>query len=73
MDAVSAYTSGGATASVMIIAGLVYKFFGTALNHMIVIRCCGRRAEMGFGVRDMPTDSPPKMSIKVPGEEDRSG
>lgn len=68
MDATSAYMSGGATASIMVVAGLTYKFWNTIKNHMVVSRCCGRKLEMGIGVVDMPGDTPEqKLEIKVPG------
>jgi hypothetical protein len=68
MDATSAYMTGGATASIMIVSGLLYKFWNTIKNHMVVSRCCGRKMEMGIGVVDMPGDTPEqKLEIKVPG------
>jgi len=68
MDASSAYMTGGATASIMIVTGLVYKFWGEIKNHMVVSRCCGRKMEMGIGVVDMPGDTPEdKLEIKIPG------
>jgi hypothetical protein len=68
MDASSAYMSGGATASIMLVLGLAYRFWNEIKNHMIVSRCCGRKVEMGVGVVDMPADTPPeKLEIKIPG------
>jgi hypothetical protein len=68
MDVSSAYMSGGATASILIVVGLGVRFWNEIKNHMIVSRCCGKKVEMGVGVVDMPADTPPNaLEIKVPG------
>jgi hypothetical protein len=66
MDASSAFITGGATASIMVVVGLIVRFWNEIKNHMVVSRCCGRKIEMGVGVVDMPLDSPhKKLEIKV--------
>jgi len=57
MDA-SLLASAGVSTTTMAILFIAYKVFMKMKGHRLVSDCCGRKAEVGFDVRDMPPTPP---------------
>lgn len=60
MDA-NLLASAGVSTTTMAILFIAYKVFMKMKGHRLVSDCCGRKAEVGFDVRDMPP-TPPEES-----------
>ena len=63
MDTSNIFATGGASASIMLIVGLLYRFWGTIVGHELVVRCCGRTCKTAVQVRDIK-DSPSENDIQ---------
>jgi hypothetical protein len=68
MDFSDALKAGGASATMILIAGIAVKIIQMACNHRIKSECCGRKGTMGIGVEEMTPDKEEaaKPSVAVP-------
>ena len=65
MDA-SLLASAGVSTTTMAILFIAYKVFMKMKGHRLVSDCCGRKAEVGFDVRDMPPTPPEETGSHQP-------
>lgn len=64
MDFVDALKAGGASATILAIAGIGIKLIQTFCGHRIRSECCGREGSVGVSVEQM-TPRGPRPSIEV--------
>lgn len=65
MDA-SLLASAGVSTTTMAVLFIAYKVFMKMKGHRLVSDCCGRKAEVGFDVRDMPPTPPEETGSHQP-------
>jgi hypothetical protein len=68
MDFSDALKAGGASATMILIVGLVFKVVQMTCNRRIRSECCGRKGTLGIGVEEMTPDKEEitKPSVAVP-------
>jgi hypothetical protein len=54
----SLLASAGVSTTTMAVLFLAYKAFMSMKGHRLVSDCCGKKAEVGFDVKDMPPSPP---------------
>lgn len=62
----------GITGSSLAIVLIIYKLFKHFKGHMLISKCCGRKVEVGFDVRDMSNENLPKLvdgTTNIPNSE----
>jgi hypothetical protein len=64
MDIQTALTAGGASASMIAVAGLIYKILQSFCGKKLRSECCDHEATIGVVVDDMPKREP-RQSIEV--------
>jgi hypothetical protein len=62
MDTPTLLANGGVSASVILGALLLYRFWNNIVGHRLVSNCCGRKLELGIDVRDMESPVSPTKS-----------
>ena len=66
MDFTDALKAGGASATILAIAGIVLKLVQTFCGHRLRSECCGREGAVGVAVEQMtPREPRPSIEVKV--------
>lgn len=66
MDFTDALKAGGASATIILIAGVAIKIIQMACNHRIKSECCGHKGTIGIGVEQMTPDKESKEGAFPP-------
>ena len=64
MDTQSATTFGlssGAVATIL----LIYKFISYTKGHLLILRCCGRKLDIGYDVKDSINSDDKKENMTI--------
>jgi hypothetical protein len=69
MDFTDALKAGGASATLIMIVGIVIKVVQSFCGHRIRSECCGRSGTIGVSVEDI---SPKKPKLEVPEPAERA-
>lgn len=66
IDIQTALTAGGASASMIAVAGLIYKILQSFCGKKLRSECCEREMSVGVVVDDMPKREPrPSVEVKI--------
>lgn len=66
MDFIDALKAGGASATILAIAGIGLKLLQTFCGHRLRSECCGREGTVGVAVEEMTPRGPrPSIEVKV--------